>query len=55
MVHEDGDVVPCCRIDAIMGNLQRDFDFNQRPRRPMLLPTIPAGKLLPWPFPGVHN
>jgi MoaA/NifB/PqqE/SkfB family radical SAM enzyme len=24
MVHEDGDVVPCCRADAIMGNLQRD-------------------------------
>ncbi len=24
MVHEDGDVVPCCRTDAIMGNLKRD-------------------------------
>jgi phospholipase C len=40
---------------AILGNLERDFDFNQKPRKPMLLPTIPAGKLLPWPFPGVHN
>jgi phospholipase C len=24
-------------------------------RAPMLLPTIPAKKLRPWPFPGVHN
>lgn len=24
MVHEDGDVVPCCRSDSIMGSLRRD-------------------------------
>jgi len=24
MVHEDGDVVPCCRSDSIMGSLKRD-------------------------------
>ena len=26
---------------SILGDLQKDFDFNQRPRRPMLLPTDP--------------
>ncbi len=31
------------------------FNFNQTSRAPMLLPTIPAKKLRPWPFPGVHN
>ena len=36
---------------GVLGNLERDFDFNQRPRKP----TIPASKLPPWPFPGVHN
>ena len=25
----------------ILGNLASDFDFNQRPRRPLLLPTLP--------------
>ncbi len=27
---------------AILGNLYADFDFNQNPRRPVLLPTHPA-------------
>jgi phospholipase C len=37
-----------------LGNLVRDFNFNQRPRRPLLLPTLP-NSVLPPPtnFPGV--
>jgi phospholipase C len=27
----------------ILGDLRRDFDFKQKPRRPLLLPTRPAG------------
>ena len=26
---------------SVLGDLQRDFDFHQRPRRPMILPTDP--------------
>ncbi len=33
----------------------RDFDFNQKPREPLILSTIPASQLPPWPFPGLHN
>jgi phospholipase C len=31
----------------ILGNLVRDFNFNQRPRRPFLLPVVPQSKLPP--------
>jgi phospholipase C len=39
----------------ILGNLIRDFDFNQRPRRPLLLPRIPPNKLPPNLDPGLKN
>jgi phospholipase C len=35
----------------ILGDLRRDFDFSQKPRRPLLLPTRPAGT--PNQAPGV--
>jgi hypothetical protein len=31
----------------ILGNLVNDFDFNQKPRRPFLLPVLPPSKLPP--------
>ena len=47
---------PDVREDVrILGNLVRDFDFNQKPRKPLLLPTIPASKLPPDALPGLHN
>jgi hypothetical protein len=34
---------PDVREDAaVLGNLYADFDFSQRPRQPVLLPTHPA-------------
>jgi len=39
----------------ILGNLVRDFDFNQRPRPPMLLPRIPPSKLPPNLIPVLKN
>jgi phospholipase C len=27
----------------VLGDLRRDFDFDQRPRRPLLLPLHPPG------------
>jgi phospholipase C len=38
-----------------LGNLFRDFDFNQAPRRPMLLPRIPPSKLPPNLIPVLRN
>ncbi len=39
----------------ILGNLVNDFDFNQRPRRPFLLPRIPPNKLPPNEIPVLTN
>ena len=39
----------------ILGNLLRDFDFGRRPRRPMLLPRIPPGRLPPDLIPVLRN
>ena len=37
------DLRPDVREDAkILGNLVSDFDFNQKPRPPVLLPTHPS-------------
>jgi phospholipase C len=36
----------------ILGNLANDFDFSQRPRRPLLLPTFPASSYNPTSAPG---
>jgi phospholipase C len=33
--------------DAILGDLAKDFDFNQRPRRPLILPVHPVTTLQP--------
>jgi Phosphoesterase family len=33
--------------EPILGNLLRDFDFNQQPRRPLPLPVLPQSKLPP--------
>ncbi len=35
--------------NPILGNLAEDFDFNQSPRPPMILPVCPATDLLPPP------
>ena len=35
----------------ILGNLVNDFDFNQKPRKPLLLPRIPPSKLAPDQIP----
>ena len=40
---------------SILGNLVNDFDFNQKPRKPMLLPRIPPSKLPPDLIPVLHN
>jgi phospholipase C len=39
----------------ILGNLVDDFDFNQRPRKPFLLPRIPPSKLPPNLIPVLKN
>jgi phospholipase C len=39
----------------ILGNLVRDFDFNQKPRKPFLLPRIPPSKLPPNLIPVLTN
>ena len=39
----------------ILGNLVKDFNFNQRPRRPFLLPRVPPGKLPPNLLPNFKN
>ena len=39
----------------ILGNLVRDFNFKQKPRRPMLLPRIPPNKLPPNLIPVLTN
>jgi phospholipase C len=39
----------------ILGNLIRDFNFKQRPRKPMLLPRIPPSKLPPNQIPVLTN
>jgi phospholipase C len=41
--------------EPILGNLIREFDFTQTPRRPMLLPRIPPNKLPPNLLPGLKN
>jgi phospholipase C len=40
---------------SILGNLVKDFDFNQKPRKPMLLPRIPPSKLPPNLIPVLKN
>jgi phospholipase C len=35
--------------NPILGNLARDFNFSQRPRRPVILPVCPATDLRPKP------
>jgi phospholipase C len=37
---------------AILGNLTRDFNFHQRPRRPLFLPTRPKTDLITTFVPG---
>ena len=37
----------------ILGDLRRDFDFRQKPRRPLLLPTLPANTVQPGTQPGL--
>jgi phospholipase C len=39
----------------ILGNLVKDFDFTQRPRKPFLLPRIPPHKLPPNLIPVLTN
>jgi phospholipase C len=41
--------------EPILGNLVHDFDFNQPPRPPMLLPRIPPRKLPPNLIPVLKN
>jgi phospholipase C len=36
----------------ILGNLANDFDFRQKPRRPLLLQTFPASSYNPTTLPG---
>jgi phospholipase C len=38
-----------------LGNLVKDFDFSQKPLRPMLLPRIPPSKLPPDLIPVLTN
>jgi phospholipase C len=50
------DARPDVRENArILGNLVKDFDFNQRPRRPMLLPRIPPKRFPPNLIPVLRN
>jgi phospholipase C len=47
---------PTVRENArVLGTLARDFNFNQLPRRPFLLPRIAPNRLPPNLFPGLHN
>jgi phospholipase C len=47
---------PTVRENAhILGNLVRDFDFKQAPRKPMLLPRIPPNRLPPNLIPVLKN
>ena len=39
----------------VLGNLLKDFNFNQKPRRPFLLPRIPPRKLPPNLIPVLKN
>ena len=39
----------------VLGTLVKDFDFTQRPRRPLLLPRIPPSKLPPNLIPVLRN
>ncbi len=39
----------------ILGNLASDFNFNQKPLKPLLLPRIPPGKLPPNLIPVLRN
>jgi phospholipase C len=39
----------------ILGNLTEDFNFNQKPRKPFLLPRIPPSKLGPNLIPVLRN
>jgi phospholipase C len=38
-----------------LGTLVKDFDFTQAPRRPFLLPVLPASKLPPPTLNNLHN
>ena len=40
--------------EKILGNLEKDFDFNQKPRKPFLLPVLPQSKL-PVDVFNIHN
>ena len=40
---------------TILGNLARDFDFKQKPRRPLLLPQHPVPAQAPAPAPGLDK
>jgi phospholipase C len=47
---------PTVRENArILGNLLKDFNFAQKPLKPMLLPRIPPNKLPPNLLPGLKN
>jgi phospholipase C len=39
----------------ILGNIFNDFDFNQKPRPPMILKPCPATTLIPPPKPGCRD
>jgi hypothetical protein len=39
----------------LLGNLIRDFNFGQAPRRPMVLPRIPLNKQPPNLLPSLRN
>jgi len=39
----------------ILGNIFNDFDFNQKPRPPMILKPCPATTLVPPPKPGCRD
>jgi hypothetical protein len=39
----------------ILGNLVKDFDFSQKPRKPFLVPRVPPGKLPPNLLPTFKN
>jgi hypothetical protein len=39
----------------ILGDLVKDFDFGQKPRKPLLLPRIPPNKLPPNLIPVLRN
>jgi phospholipase C len=41
--------------ENLAGNILRDFNFNQKPRPPLILKPCPATTLVPKPAPGCHN